>query len=71
MKELLRLAREVKEKNPEHVHVVDSLINECFKNINENCAEQYEVEKCYESLKQLKNYQHTEKNTKRRKKSKK
>lgn len=55
MRELLRLAEEVSTKNPEVKKDVDELVENCFNNIKYNAAEQYEVEKCYESIKQLKN----------------
>lgn len=54
MKELLKLAEEVSSKNPEMKKDVDELVENCFNNIKYN-AEQYEIERCYESIKQLKN----------------
>lgn len=55
MKELFRLANELSKENPDRKEEIDKLIEDCFKNIENGCAEGYEVEKCYDLIKETKN----------------
>lgn len=51
MIELLRLAKEVSTKYSELKADIDALLDACDIEINNGAAEQYEIEYCYEAIK--------------------
>jgi len=53
MNELLRLANKKSTLHPELKDEIDKLLNLCFDDIDNGRPEIYEIELCYESIKQL------------------
>lgn len=62
MKELLKLVKKMSNKYPELKEDIQELLQLCFEGIDEGGAEMYEVEFCYDSIKELVNDYKTSEN---------